>query len=145
MILYHNTVSGQLSLSLYEVRQAMPHCSIPDGTTVVGDFVAYSSSVEPTITWSQRLVEQVPVNGQQVWQTESLSVLEIDAKTIAKSNELRMMRDQLLRDCDWTQLTDVALSPTQIADWRIFRQSLRDVTLQPGYPWSVIWPQPPIA
>ena len=39
---------------------------------------------------------------------------------------LRHLRDILLRQSDWTQFRDVTL--TKDADWKTYRQSLRDIT-----------------
>lgn len=50
-------------------------------------------------------------------------------------------RQKLLRDSDWTQLPDVPLSTKQL--WAAYRQALRDITSQPGYPLHVVWPVPP--
>ena len=40
--------------------------------------------------------------------------------------ELRIKRNQLLVESDWTQFRDVTL--TKDADWKTYRQSLRDIT-----------------
>lgn len=41
---------------------------------------------------------------------------------------LREMRDVLLKESDWTQVPDNTLSEEIKNDWRIWRQSLRDIT-----------------
>lgn len=51
-------------------------------------------------------------------------------------------RSQLLAQSDWTQLPDVPLA-TKTA-WAIYRQALRDITLQTGYPQTIVWPAPPV-
>lgn len=56
------------------------------------------------------------------------------------AEELRMVRDQLLARSDWTQAAD---APTDKTAWAVYRQALRDVPLQPGFPGSVIWPTEP--
>jgi len=40
---------------------------------------------------------------------------------------IRQTRNHLLQQCDWTQLADSPLSPTQKADWADYRQALRDI------------------
>jgi len=50
-------------------------------------------------------------------------------------------RSELLKDSDWTQLPDVP-QPTKDA-WASYRQQLRDITTQAGYPVNVVWPTPP--
>lgn len=53
---------------------------------------------------------------------------------------VRRQRDALLAQSDWTQLPDVPLATKET--WAIYRQALRDVTLQPD-PFSVVWPVAP--
>lgn len=56
---------------------------------------------------------------------------------------LRRERDRRLAACDWTQVADAALTPEKIAQWRNYRQALRDLparTLEPGRP---AWPTEP--
>lgn len=50
---------------------------------------------------------------------------------------VRRQRDALLAQSDWTQLPDVPLATKE--RWAIYRQALRDVTLQPD-PFNVVWP-----
>jgi hypothetical protein len=54
-------------------------------------------------------------------------------------------REQALRSCDWTQLPDVqeVMPEEEKQRWKKFRQELRDITKQPGYPHKVYWPQRP--
>lgn len=53
----------------------------------------------------------------------------------------RLKRSELLSACDWTQARDI---PEAIsAAWAPYRQSLRDITEQPGFPRTITWPEPP--
>lgn len=56
-------------------------------------------------------------------------------------NAARMQRNSLLQASDWTQLPDVELEKKQA--WATYRQALRDITSQEGYPFNVIWPTKP--
>ena len=53
------------------------------------------------------------------------------------------MRSALLQQSDWTQLPDVPLTDEQRAAWATYRQELRDVPSQPGFPEHIIWPVAP--
>jgi hypothetical protein len=53
---------------------------------------------------------------------------------------VRASRTQKLKDCDWTQIGD---STADKAAWATYRQALRDVTTQDGFPWTVEWPVQP--
>jgi hypothetical protein len=52
-------------------------------------------------------------------------------------------RNSLLEQSDWTQLPDVPLSSEQKAAWASYRQALRDITDQPGFPDNINWPVAP--
>ncbi|MFV0349666.1 MAG: tail fiber assembly protein, partial [Halodesulfovibrio sp.] len=58
---------------------------------------------------------------------------------------VRAKRDALLAACDFTQLPDAPLSTEQRALWVAYRQELRDIPLQAGFPNAVIWPTAPEA
>ena len=51
------------------------------------------------------------------------------------------LRHLLLTRSDWTQLPDVP-SETKEA-WAAYRQALRDITKQTGYPYEINWPTVP--
>jgi len=55
----------------------------------------------------------------------------------------RSRRNMLLTHTDWTQLPDAPLSQAQRAVWVAYRQELRDVPTQPGFPDQIIWPVAP--
>lgn len=50
------------------------------------------------------------------------------------------LRTQLLVNSDWTQLPDVPLSAEKKAQWATYRQALRDITNQSGFPDNINWP-----
>jgi len=52
-------------------------------------------------------------------------------------------RDRLLYASDWTQIPNNPLTAEQQQAWAVYRQELRDITSQSGYPFNVIWPTPP--
>lgn len=49
-------------------------------------------------------------------------------------------RDSLLTQSDWTILPD---APTDKKAWKAYRQALRDITKQPGFPDNITWPTKP--
>ena len=56
-------------------------------------------------------------------------------------NDLRQVRDQKLAETDWTQNRDVTLSND--ADWKTYRQALRDITKDYKSLEDVKWPEKP--
>jgi hypothetical protein len=62
------------------------------------------------------------------------------SKDAEQAKSVRASRDEKLKDCDWTQVAD---APVDKAVWATYRQALRDVTTQTGFPWTVTWPDAP--
>ena len=56
----------------------------------------------------------------------------------ASATQVRARRDELLAASD-----SMALADRITADWRTYRQALRDVPAQAGFPTSVTWPVEP--
>lgn len=53
--------------------------------------------------------------------------------------DVRNQRDSLLAATDWTALNDVTMS----SEMTTYRQALRDIPSQAGFPASVTWPTKP--
>lgn len=62
------------------------------------------------------------------------------SKDAEQAKSVRATRDAKLAECDWTQVAD---APVDKAVWATYRQALRDVTAQTGFPWTVEWPTQP--
>jgi len=62
------------------------------------------------------------------------------SKDAEQAKSVRASRDEKLKDCDWTQVAD---APVDKAVWATYRQALRDVTTQTGFPWTITWPDEP--
>jgi len=53
----------------------------------------------------------------------------------------RLQRDQLLAATDWTQAKDI---PDAVSSkYAAYRQALRDVPQQSGFPQNIVWPVKP--
>jgi hypothetical protein len=57
----------------------------------------------------------------------------------------RAQRNLLLQQSDWTDTASASarLGQELYNQWQIYRQALRDITDQPGYPYDIVWPTPP--
>jgi hypothetical protein len=64
-----------------------------------------------------------------------------EKKDVAK--KVRHQRNDLLKDTDMTQLTDAPFSNEEKTAYRNYRQALRDVPQQPGFPYDVVFPALP--
>jgi hypothetical protein len=65
---------------------------------------------------------------------------ELAAIYAGRAATVRSERSRLLQQSDWTQLAD---TPVNKAAWASYRQALRDVPAQAGFPHAVVWPQEP--
>ncbi|WP_428421978.1 tail fiber assembly protein [Methylibium sp.] len=61
----------------------------------------------------------------------------------AIARDVRTERDRRLAACDWVTARAVELGEPVPAAWAAYRQALRDVPLQAGFPSSAEWPAPP--
>ena len=85
--------------------------------------------------------------------TDTPAVGDIPAKTAAENEaayketkdaeqatSVRQTRNDKLKESDWTQITDATVDK---AVWATYRQALRDITSQVGFPWTITWPDAP--
>ena len=66
----------------------------------------------------------------------------INSPEIVKDN-IRYIRNKLLADSDWTQLSDSPLSSSKKTEWAAYRKSLRDLTNNVDSSGVVIYPTVP--
>ena len=66
---------------------------------------------------------------------------ELEAERLESlANAARAKRDALIKETDFYMLPDYPNVPQGIAE---YRQALRDITEQPGFPQSIDWPVMP--
>ena len=60
--------------------------------------------------------------------------------------DVKNKRRQLLLGSDWTDTLSAKnrLGETLYNQWQTYRQALRDITAQTGYPYNVVWPTTPV-
>ena len=61
-------------------------------------------------------------------------------KDTDQSKSIRSIRNDKLKECDWTQISDATVNKTL---WATYRQELRDISSQEGFPWTITWPTQP--
>ena len=74
------------------------------------------------------------------WSVETILVVEPDPelKPLSPAESVRAKRDDLLIDSDKMALADLITD-----EWRTYRQALRDLPEQDGFPNTVSWPDIP--
>tara|TARA_Y100000289_G_C3884260_1_gene130394 strand:- start:135 stop:599 length:465 start_codon:yes stop_codon:yes gene_type:complete len=136
----------------YNFRALFPAVSFPRILTPSDvepyGYGMYEYSQQPSLEKYQKRVEGTPVKREdgiwyQVWEIETMSA---DEQTAADNKQARKMRDQrsaLLAFSDWSVLTDSPLTTAKKTAWKTYRQELRDITSQSGFPWDISWPVEP--
>jgi len=107
--------------------------------------VAVTQVTQPTIDpITQYIAEGTPVleNGvwTQVWNVTQASSEEIAQRNASQASNIRKQRDAKLAKCDWTQVADASVDK---AAWATYRQALRDLPKETGFPWTMTWPTDP--
>ena len=133
--------------TIEQLRFAHPTVSFPENLTndVLREWEVYEvmQTSQPN-NYTKNIVEGTPtlIDGvyKQVWNQSNASTDEINSRIESKWIEIRDLRDQLLIECDWTQLADSPQATNN--SWKIYRQSLRDITSQSD-PFNITWPVKP--
>lgn len=127
-------------------RDLFPNVSFPDGG-IDADFMlanhCFTVSVWRPHSATEKLVACDPYyEGGQVFtvRVEAKTADELAAEFEAEATKARARRNHLLRESDWTQVAD---APVDQATWAAYRQALRDITAQPGFPNEINWPEAP--
>jgi len=104
------------------------------------------SQFKPYDRTTQKLVPvEAYVEGDQVYTVtvEPLTTTDRQERRKTAASEARKQRDALMAATDWTQLDDYPRNNKPA--WRTYRQQLRDVPQQTGFPETIIWPTSPDA
>jgi hypothetical protein len=65
------------------------------------------------------------------------------SKDAEQAKSVRQTRDDKLKECDWIVIKNLEMNANIPGAWEVYRQALRDVPSQSGFPWTVTWPDAP--
>ena len=82
-------------------------------------------------------------NGEVVKRAEEEIEAERAILSLPTADEVRAQRKKLLAETDWTQVLDAPIDTETREAYRTYRQALRDVPEQEGFPTAVVWPELP--
>lgn len=109
---------------------------VDDDTSQIMDA---TTEFELLVDVPENIEDYVVSSGSLVLKPQS----EIDAaKAQTDMRILRGERNALLTASDWTQAVDAPLTDAKKAEWRTYRQALRDIT-DTSDPANVTWPSQP--
>ena len=108
--------------------------------------VLVASATKPIINEATQSVEEdTPTLINEVWtQNWVVTTLTSDQQATLTTNEsvkIRQQRNAKLTACDWTQTPDNPIANK--AAWATYRQALRDLPKESGFPWTITWPTQP--
>lgn len=144
--------NGEIAKFPYSVgalRRDNPNTSfpkhVPEATMVSFGMFPVEYADDPAHDPETQRVEQssAPVLQDGRW-IITKSVVDLTAEQLeelrrAKASSIRARRDKLLSASDWKALSDTTLTP----EWAAYRQALRDITDQDGFPYDIVWPEKP--
>jgi hypothetical protein len=82
-----------------------------------------------------------PPTKEQIQAQQAAEQEEIKRQT---AHSIRSERNAKLTETDWTQVDDTPLDNVAKSAWANYRQALRDVPDQAGFPFDVNWPSAPV-
>lgn len=83
----------------------------------------------------------IPFTAEEEAEWEAEAAAKAAGADSRKAAEVRAERDTKLAATDWTQVADVSQSVKD--SYAPYRQALRDVPSQSGFPWAITWPTQP--
>lgn len=93
--------------------------------------------VHPSLVW-----KECPNDIEIGFLFEDGKFVDPFVKTVEeRETKIKNKRNRLLRESDWAVLPDAPVSNEQ--EWRDYRQALRDVPQQSGFPDDITWPTEP--
>ena len=133
--------------SIPQLRAAYPNVSLPadlsDEALAEWDMYVVTPTPMPN-DYTKNITEGTPVLTDGVyyqnWIQTDASQSEIDYRLENQWFIVREMRNELLAECDWTQLNDIPQATKDL--WASYRQQLREITNQSN-PFNIEWPVKP--
>lgn len=146
-VLIKNGAVESYPYSIGNLRKDNPQVSFPKNPTpeLLAHWNVYPVEPvgAPSVDYTQNLKEGQPVydgGWKQTWIVTQATDAEVAERIQAKADSARAERDNLLSETDWTQVAD---APVNKAAWATYRQALRDIPQQTGFPTSINWPVKP--
>jgi hypothetical protein len=149
--MYRVRSTGEV-LSQGQVRSIYPNTSFPKTWTPelveeLGLDPVFETPAPTTMVYQTAFKDGVEqdAKGNWVWKW-TMSELDAEAKA-AKDAEaakaVRAKRDNLIAETDWLVIKNLELNQNVPGKWEVYRQDLRDIPQQAGFPHNVTWPVKP--
>jgi hypothetical protein len=166
---YRNRTTGAVNTQ-GEIRRSMPNTSLPRvWTTDICDSLgidpvlaapAPAPSGEYKVVSRNGVVQDALGNWVQAYVESDMfaDYVDEDGVTVTKASQetaytatkdaeaataARATRDGLIASCDWMAIKAFEGGTTVSTEWATYRQALRDVSAQEGFPNDITWPEKP--
>ena len=135
-------------VSIDQLKAEFPNTSFPKNIGSVDltsfGYTNVASSARPDFDANKETITEgtpVVINGvwNQTWQKTALSAERIAELTAQRAAGERTSRNAKLAETDYLALSDATLTDAMKA----YRQALRDVPAQSGFPDNITWPTKP--
>ena len=166
---YRNRTSGAVNTQ-GEIRRSMPNTSLPRVWTAdICEFLgidpvlaapAPEASGEYKVVSRNGVVQDANSNWVEAYVERDMfaDYVDEDGVTVTKASQeeaytankdaeaattARATRDGLIASCDWMAIKAFEGGTTVSTEWATYRQALRDVSAQAGFPNDITWPEKP--
>jgi hypothetical protein len=133
--------------TINELRNSYPNTSLPSELTDEALIEWDMYVVQPTpmpVDYTKNITEGTPtlIDGvyYKSWNQTNATSEEISYRIENQWEVIRIQRNELLTECDWTQLADIPNETKEL--WTLYRAQLRDITSQSN-PFLINWPVKP--
>jgi len=82
----------------------------------------------------------IPFTPEEEAEWDAMEAEWAAGESARKASQARSERERLLTASDWTQISD---APVDKSAWATYRQALRDIPQQAGFPITINWPVKP--
>ena len=166
---YRNRTTGAVNTQ-GEIRRSMPNTSLPRVWTAS---ICDSLGIDPVLAapaptpsgeyksvGRNGVVQDANSNWVQAYVERDMfaDYVDDDGVTVTKASQeeaytatknaeaalaVRNTRDGLIASCDWMAIKAFEAGTTVATEWATYRQALRDVSAQAGFPNDITWPTQP--
>ena len=128
---------GQLRVTFYEEITNLEAIAPEDPAGAPGP-ERWRAACYPLMVPDQPGIEARIEANESAWRARAVG--EASQK---EAERVRRGRDARLAQCDYTMGADYPATDAEREAWRAYRQALRDIPEQEGFPWGVTWPEAP--
>ena len=166
---YRNRTTGAVNTQ-GEIRRSMPNTSLPRvWTSSICDSLgidpvlaapAPAASGEYKVVSRNGVVQDAHGNWVEAYVERDMfaDYVDEDGVTVTKASQeeaytatkdaeaataARATRDGLIASCDWMAIKAFEAGTAVATEWATYRQALRDVSAQEGFPNDITWPEKP--